>query len=113
MDFVIMFDAFIGILGLYLIYASVKMNRTGEISTVLVSREDIAKCKDKRGFIDFMYKKTLLFGCVSALFGVFVGINDSVYFFGQVFNVAGMLVFLGIWIWFTMQLRKGRAQYFY
>lgn len=113
MDFIVIFDVIIGGLGIYLVYSAFQMKRSGEISTIIMNREDIIKCKDKRGFIDYIYGRTLIFGLLSLIFGILGGINDSVYSFGRFFNIVGVTIFIIVWLWFTHELKKGRDRYFY
>lgn len=113
MDFMAIFDLIIGGFGVYLIFTAFKMRKTGEISTIVVNKEDINKCKDKAGFIDFIFTKAVAFGLVALLFGVVSFINDSVFAMGAAVNWIGMIVFLILWIWFTHALRKGREKFFY
>ena len=113
MNFMVVFDVVIAVLGIYLIYSAIQMKKTGEISNVIVNPEEIAKCKNKRGFIDFIYDKVMLFGVVSLVFGILGGINDGVYSFGKIFTVISVSVFVLAWFWFSNQLRKGRDKFFY
>ena len=113
MDYMLIFDILIGALGLYLVYTAFQMKRSGEISTMIINQDDITRCKDKQGFIDMIYRKVAVFGGVSLVFSVFNGISDGIHSFGRVFNIAGVTVFLIVWIWFTWHLRKGREKFFY
>ena len=57
MDFMLIFDLVIAGLGLYLIYSSLKMRQTGELSTIVVNQADMARCRDKGGFIEiYIYR---------------------------------------------------------
>lgn len=112
MDFMVVFDIVIGVLGIYLIYIAAQMKKKGEISNVLVNPEEITKCRDKKGFIDYIYNRVMIFGAVSMIFGVLGGINDCLYSFGKFYEVASATVYVLSWLWFTYQFRKGKEQYF-
>ncbi len=113
MDYIVIFDVIIVILGVYLIYAALQMKRTGEISTVIINRMEIGNCRDKRGFIDRIYKQTLIFGGVALAFGILGGVNDMVFSLGRVYDIGSVIVFLIVWFWFTKAIRKGRTEFFY
>lgn len=112
MEFIVIFDLLIGGFGVYLVYIAFHMKKTGEISTIIVNKEDIAKCRDSAGFIDFIFKKAVIFGIVAFIFGILGFINDSIYSMGPFVNWIGIAVFLGMWFWFTSGLRKARSQFF-
>lgn len=113
MNFMVVFDVVIAVLGLYLIYAAMQMKRSGEISNVIVNPEEIARCKNKRGFIDFIYDKVLIFGVVALAFGILGGISDGISSFGRIYTVISISLFVLAWLWFANQLRKGREKFFY
>lgn len=64
MDILIMFS------GAYLIYAAVQMKRTGEISSAIVGKGcDLKKAKDPKGYIEYMYPKSIIMGAIVILSG--------------------------------------------
>ncbi|MDE6951809.1 MAG: hypothetical protein K2P64_12980 [Lachnospiraceae bacterium] len=72
MDIIIMLG------GVYLIYASVQMKRTGEISSAIVGKGyDPKKAKDPKGFIEYMYLKSILMGVLVIASGVSNYLNDK------------------------------------
>lgn len=113
MDFMLIFDLVIAGLGVYLIYSSLKMKRTGELSTIVVSQEDMARCKNKQGFIEAIAMKSVYFGSVALVYGLLAILNDLYAILGKYFNMVGAVVFIGAWIWFASALRKAREEYFY
>ncbi|MCM1256582.1 MAG: hypothetical protein NC307_01875 [Roseburia sp.] len=113
MDFMLIFDLVITGLGLYLIYSSLKMKNTGELSTIVVNQEDMARCKNRQGFIDAIAMKSVCFGVIALIFGVLAIVNDMYALLGKYFNLIGAVVFIGTWLWFAGQLRKAREQFFY
>lgn len=113
MDFMLIFDLIIAGLGIYLVYSSMKMKNTGELSTIVVSQEEMARCRDKQGFIDAIAMKSVGFGGIALIFGILAIVNDIYSLLGKYFNIAGAVVFIGTWLWFAGQLRKAREQFFY
>lgn len=110
MDVMLIFDIVILIFGIYMIGAALKMKKTGEISSAVITAEEIAKCKDKKGFIGFIYWKEAAFGGLVALVGALGIINDKVVSLGA-FNVIEMLIFLAAFIWFQNELRRAREKF--
>lgn len=110
MDVMTIFDAVITIFGVYMIGAALKMKKTGEISSAVITAEEIRKCKDKKGFIAFIYWKEALFGALIVLVGILGIINDQVVSLGA-FNIVEMLVFLAAFLWFQSQLRRARERF--
>lgn len=113
MNFILIFDVIIAGLGVYLIYSAWQMKRTGEISTVIINSIEIARCKDKKSFIDNIYKQTVIFGMISLIFGLLGCINDAVYPLGKIFDIGGVVVFLMSWLLFTREVRKKKEIFFY
>lgn len=113
MDFMLIFDLIITGLGLYLIYSSLKMKNTGQLSTIVVSQDDMARCKDKQGFIEAIAMKSVGFGVVALIYGILAILNDVNAVFGKYFNMIGAVVFIGTWLWFAGELRKAREKFFY
>lgn len=110
MDVMTVFDVVIAGFGVYMIGAALKMKKTGEISSAVITAEEIAKCKDKKGFIDFIYWKEAVFGLMVSLVGVLGLVNDLLVSLG-VFNMAMMVIFLAGFFWFQMQLRRAREKF--
>lgn len=110
MDVMLIFDIVILIFGAYMVFSALRMKKTGVISSAVITPEEIAKCKDKQGFIAFMYWKEALFGGLVAIVGGLGIVNDVVVSLGA-FNVVEMLVFLAAFFWFQNELRRAREKY--
>jgi len=113
MDYMLIFDVVIAGLGLYLIYSALKMKNTGEVSAIVVNQEDMARCKNKKGFIEAIAMNAVYFGSVALLYGILAIINDVYAVLGKYFNVIGAVVFIGSWLWFSGKLRKAKEEFFY
>ena len=96
--------------GVYMIAAALKMKKTGEISSAVITEEELAKCKNKTGFIEFIYWKEAVLGAMIILVAILGIINDKVVSLG-IFNIVELVVFLAVFIWFQNALRKAREQF--
>lgn len=110
MDVMTIFDVVILLFGVYLAGSAWKMKKTGEISSMVITPQELAKCRHKKEFIDFIYWKEAVFGVLTALVGGLGIINSQVVSLGA-FNVAEMLVFLAAFLWFQSELRKAREKF--
>lgn len=94
-------DILIVFCGIYLIYTSVQMKRTGEISSAIVGKGyDPKKAKDPKGYIDYMYPKTIIMGVAVILSGGLNYLNDR-YWEIPNFNLIVCAVFLLLIILFS------------
>lgn len=88
MDILIMFS------GAYLIYAALQMKRTGEINTSLVGKGfDLKKAKDPKGYIEYMYLRSIIMGIIVILGGGVDYLNEK-YWHISYFNLVVCGVFL-------------------
>lgn len=111
MNMMVIFDVIVVAFGIYMVASALKMNRSGEISSMLVSKEEIGKCKDKNAFIRNIYKKEAAFGVIMALVGI-LNLVDALVITIKYANIAEMLVFLFAFLWFNRELRDARTDYF-
>lgn len=109
-DVMTIFNAIIVIFGLYMVIAALKMKKSGEISSTVIAQEEIASCRDKNGFIDFMYWREAAFGGIVFLMGVLGLVNDLVISLGK-FSLVQMVLFLGAFFWFQHELGKARRTF--
>lgn len=110
MSVMTIFDVVIAGFGVYMIGAALQMKKSGVISPVIITQEEIAKCRDKKGFIADMYWKEALFGVVVALAGVLGFVNEQIVSLGAVPTIQ-MVVFLGAFLWFQSSLRRAREKF--
>ncbi len=112
MKYMIIFDVIIAVLGIYLVYTALRMNQMQKISTLLVNQDAIAKCRDKKGFIQSVYKKMAGFGAGSIVFGALGCINDTICDFGRAYNIVSVCVYFVAWFLFSREMRKDREKFF-
>ena len=111
MRYMTIFNVILAVLGIYLSYAAVQMKRTGQICAILLSDEERNSCTDAQGFIDGIYRQTLLFGMIMLLFGVADGINGVIGFFGRTFSIIVSVVFLISCLWFFSVTRRVKEKF--
>ena len=94
----LLLDVFIAFCGVYLIYASVQMKRTGELKQGIMVRKDadLSAAKDIPGFIRFMYAKTIVVGVCTCVCGGVGIINDLYGGLGMVQLVLTIIFFVAI-----------------
>ena len=110
MEVMLIFYVVIMVFGVYMIASAFKMKRTGEISSTVITEQEMAKCKNKQEFIDFIYWKEAVFGVVLIFVGGLGIINDMVVSLG-VFNIVELVLFLVAFTIFQNALRKAREQF--
>jgi len=110
LDTFLIFDVLIFGCGIYLIYAALKMKKTGEIdSTAIVGKNcNLNKAKDKQGFIDYMYKKSIIMGILIMIGGAIDFVNEKylqISYLGVVTSVV-FFVFIVIYCKISMDAQK-------
>ncbi len=105
----IIFDAVIFIYGLYTIYSSLKMKKTGELSNFFTggSMEPI---RDVHGYIDYIYGRTIVLGAVAVLFGMVGFVNDYITPLPMLMK-ALIVLFLTVVIWFTININRAKRRF--
>lgn len=112
MNIMLVLDVIIIFLGIYMLFQAFGMKKKGEISPVIITQEEIVKCKDKNGFIQNIYKKEAVFGGIIVFAGVLGVINEQIFKAGAIKYVVGA-IFLFAFFWFQSALGKARGKFFY
>lgn len=110
MGVMIIFHIVIVAVGLYMAAAGLKMKKTGEISPLLLAEEELKKCKNKKGFISYIYWKEAVLGAVMIVVGLLGLINELLTELGK-FKYVELLVFLAVFFWFWRELGAARDRY--
>lgn len=111
-DMMIVFDVIIAILGIYIIFMTYKMKKEQEVPGLFVAPEEMNRCRDKAGFINFLTPRGMAFGVIATAFGAEGIVNDLIVQMSQIINVVVILLFIVAWVWFSKQLRKGKELFF-
>ena len=112
-DFMTLFDILLMIFGGYMIFAALRMKKTGKISTLIVPASEIERIHDKESFISEIYGKMMVFAAVSACYGVFGTLTDLIPGLPGVAigNIIGILIFFVVMFWFFKSLSKAKGKY--
>ena len=118
-NIMLIFDIIVLVLGIYILYQARYMKMNQEVPSLFVAPEEMQRCRNKKGFIQFFYSKAMIFGIVDLIFGLegiyndFLStVNTALPQLNDIVNDIVLLVFLGVWIWFSIQLRKGKSEFF-
>lgn len=104
-------DLLIVFCGIYLIYISVQMKRTGEISSALLGKGyDPKKAKDPKGYIDYMYPKSIVMGLAVMLSGGLNYLNDRYWDIPNL-NLIVCAVFFVLIVIFTKIMMDAQKKY--
>lgn len=114
MDFTSIIDLIILICGFYCIYTAylMKTNREIKAGWLISSQINIEACKDKDGYIDFMWKRTVAFGIIVLIYSGVGLINSYVTPLNSVIVFGSMGVFFIALIWFAVLSSKSVKRFF-
>lgn len=107
---VLVFDIILLIFGLYACAAAMRMKKTGVPSEILIPKEEQRCLKDAPQFCGKMYLPTVLFGCLSCVYGAFDFINRQVLKVPFV-EYVGMVCFLGGCYWYVRKLLAVKGEH--
>lgn len=111
MDMMLIFDVIILLLGVYLVYITGKMKKDQRVNQILVPELDMMKCSDQGAYVDFLVPRVYIFAAVCIVFGVQGLLNDLAFDMGTIVNAGMIVIFVAAWVWFSVQLRKGKEKF--
>ena len=118
-NMMLIFDVIVLVLGVYILYQARFMKVNQEVPSLFVSAQETRHCRNRKGFINFLYSKANIFGVVDIVYGLeglyddgFTAWNESLPKVNTAVNIIVLLGFLSVWIWFSVQLRKGKNEFF-
>ena len=76
MNYFIIIDAITLILGIYIIFVSLRMKKSGKIESTFVAEDEMKKIKDTAGYIAYIYPKSLVFGIVIFVISIVAIVSD-------------------------------------
>jgi hypothetical protein len=103
-------NAVITILGIYLIFVSIRMKKTQKVNTFIVDEETLNRCKDQAAFAEFLFPKMLMFSVILAFTGGIRLVHDLVYQIGIFQYIVAFIAFIAFLV-FYKQLTDGRNKY--
>ncbi len=112
MNFFAIFDVVIGLLGIYLIFISVKGFKNGEVDPMIITTEELTKCNDIKGLSQYLMPKCGIFGGFCILFGIQGLLNDSqIVTFPKAVNIVFLIAFVIVWGVFSFVIRKAKKTF--
>ncbi len=110
-DIMYVFDVILILYGGYTIYSAFQMKKTGMLGKWLVNEQEGEQCRDKKGFIDAIFSKTIIFGCFVLVYGL-VSILNRTLLHVKILDIASLIVFLAVCILYVLQLKRARKKFF-
>ena len=110
MDIMTVFDVIMVIFGFYMAAAGVRMKKSGTIGSVMLTGEESAVCRDRDGWIGFMYWRETAFGIILVLAGGSGAAND-LFFSAGYWDYVKMVLFFLSFCWFYSGLLRARRDY--
>ena len=98
------------ILGLYLIFVSLQMQKTKKVNTFIVDEETLKKCKDQVAFAEYLFPRMLIFSIVLTITGGVRLIHDLVFPIGIFQYIVAFIAFASFLV-FYKQLTDGRNKF--
>ncbi len=110
MDLLMMFDVMMLCLGVYMTVAAFVMKKSGRIRAVILTEQEIAVCRDKNGFIAYMYWREAVAVGVLILAGASGFIND-LFFHARPWDMVKMASALAAFLWFWCGMSAARERF--
>lgn len=110
MNYFIIIDAVTLILGIYIIFVSLRMKKSGKIESTFVAEDEMKKIKDTAGYIAYIYPKSLTFGIVIFVISIVAIVSDCLKKIPY-WSYVEMIIFVAVIIWFSNMLRNAREKF--
>ena len=108
----LLIDIVIAAYGAYLIYAAFNLKKNGEIGGAVWSKDlPMRKCKEKEGFMKFMFPRLLVSGILILVNGI-LGILDDKMGLPLPLSQLPMAIILFVVVWYILYARKAQKLYF-
>ena len=113
MDTIMIFDvAMIGI-GVYMAVTAFNMKKNNEIGTLILAEEEVNKCKDKAGFITYIYWRAAVMGAALVLYGALELMSKYLFALEGFLKYLPLIFILAVLVWFYRALQTARNNYLY
>lgn len=109
-SFMVLFDLIILFYGLYLVYSAYQMKKTHQPPNMIINPADLVGARDTKGFCEAMFKPTVVFGMMAALYGIVGFVNDR-YVDEPMVNFVSIALFLILCFWYLRETKKYKSQY--
>lgn len=104
-------DLIIAGYGIFMIYISVWMRKNKRVHKSVLAEEEIKRCRDQEGFVNYMFSKVMLLAVVCVLTGVGGMICDYLEISSRIVSLSILGVFLIAFGIFTHFLRLAREKF--
>ena len=112
MNFFSIFDVVIGLLGIYLVFTSIKSYKRGEVDPMMITSEELTRCGDIAGLSKYLMPKSAIFGGFCVIFGIQGLLNDAeILSFPRAVNIVFLIAFVFVWCVFSFFIRKAKKTY--
>ena len=113
MNTMVLFGAAMVLIGIYLLIQAVKMKKSNEIvGNPILADEDARKCKDKAGFITFIYGQEMACGIAVIIIGMALLAKELLTGVDAVANVVILLALLVV-LFFLYSLSEARKRFLF
>lgn len=113
MNVMIIFGGALVLVGIYLIIQAVKMKKTNELAgNIVLTEEDVLKCKDKKGFIEYIYGREVVTGATVIAIGIALIVKELLPALSVIANGV-ILIALVIILLFFNSLKDARNRFLY
>lgn len=109
-DMMSIIDVILIIYGIYSVYTGKKMKKNQKPPQWLMSQQELTLFRRPQQFCEAMSAKTMIFGTICALYGVY-GLLTSAFFKSVAVEWIGIIAFLVCIVWFVMELNKAKREY--
>lgn len=97
-------------LGVYLLYLSLKMNKTKTVERLFVAEEDMRRCRDEKAFAEYLSQNMKLFSIGLILIGVVLLIHETIFDLGLAVYLL-VIAAMGLYVWFQQKVTEGRNKF--
>ncbi len=112
MNYFTIFDVIIGLLGIYLVFVSIRSYKKGIVDPMMATAEELARCSDEAGFSKYLMPKVGIFGGFCVIFGIQGLLSDAALVsFPKAVNVTFLIAFVVVWLVFSFFIHKAKKQY--
>jgi len=113
MDVMMIFDVVMIGIGIYMMAAAWGMKQKNEISPVLLAEEELIKCRNKEGFIAYIYWREIVMGAALFIYGIIRLLDKFVFMAGGMLDYILLAILLIIFFWFYKGLQDARAEFLF
>ena len=107
----VVIDLAVLIYGIYILFSAISMKRTGKVSSIVASADEMKKCKDTNGLISVVMGRMIGFGIIAIAYGIFAAVGDWFFALPFIVKAGGLLVFIVGCYWLVSGFRKAREQF--